>query len=233
MNQQTVGPESKGTPNRKALKAHAQNFAGSSVYRQKYSRNKKKAFEYLIVSWVLGVLLLVMTIGWIVTGYKLSATKTQLLNIQISTREKLSDTKELSLKVTSLEKEVQYLQETLDSLVTDRIPNLHPLEFDLTLPSKQKYLKNISFTLTGTEKNKKYEYRAILRNDKRNDVPLDVNILLFDAVGIQVGMAALIPELTAAETGKRVLKPGETRAFSNEIELTRDAEPRYFLVEVK
>lgn len=135
--------------------------------------------------------------------------------------------------MTSLEKEVQYLQETLDSLVTDRIPNLHPLEFDLTLPSKQKYLKNISFTLTGTEKNKKYEYRAILRNDKRNDVPLDVNILLFDAVGIQVGMAALIPELTAAETGKRVLKPGETRAFSNEIKLTRDAEPRYFLVEVK
>ena len=118
-------------------------------------------------------------------------------------------------------------------LVQGRIPNLMPLEFDVTVPSDQAYLKNISFTLTGTASDKQYEYRAVLHNDRLADIQPDVSILLFDALGIQVGKAKLSKNHTTSNAQQDDLKPGETRAYSSRISLDREAEPSYFLIEVK
>ena len=118
-------------------------------------------------------------------------------------------------------------------LVQNRIPLLDSLEFDVIFPLEVDYLKNISFTRIGTKAEKKYVYRAVLENHQRNGIIPDVSILLFDALGIQVGMTTLTKENSASETHYIDLKPGESRAYSSQIYLTRNAEPKYFLVEVK
>ena len=233
MNDETVPQEKGGNAHRTVSTDSGHKISGRSTHRRKLSRNQKKALRYLIVSWVLGSLLFVTITGWILTGSKLSSVKSKFLEFQISTRQKLADSKQMTSRAGTLEGEVKTLQEELATLIQGRIPNLMPLEFDVTVPSDQAYLKNISFTLTGTASDRQYEYRAVLHNDRLADIQPDVSILLFDAMGIQVGMAKLSNDHATSQVEHNDLKPGETRAYSSGISLDREAEPNYFLIEVK
>jgi len=233
MNDETAPPENGGNTNRRVSTASGHIISGHSTHRSQSSKNQKKAAKYLIVSWVLGALLFVTIIGWILTGSKLSSTNTRFLEYQISVRQNLSDSQQLTSKAGTLEGEVKTLQEELAALVQGRIPNLTPLEFDVTVPSDQTYFRNISFTLTGTRSDRKYEYRVVLHNDSSALIRPDVTIFLFDALGVQVGMTKLSKEDATSELEHNSLKPGETRSYSSRITLDREAKPDYFLINVK
>jgi hypothetical protein len=187
----------------------------------------------MLLSMVLGTLLIVTGIGWIVTAYKLSSTNKQFLNYQIPNREAAANARELTIRVAALEQEVSSLQEEKASLIQSRIPDLNPLAYDSILPISLRYFKNIIFTRTGTENAKIFEYRAVLQNDGQQSITPDVSIILFDSLGVQVGMTRLAKDHVTSDVKHNGLKPGESRVYSSQIKLSRASDPEYFLVEVQ
>lgn len=201
--------------------------------RRRYSRNHQKAIKYMLVSMVLGALLIITGIGWMVTTYELSSTKEQFFSYQTPHREERSNAGNLTSRVAALEQQISTLQEEKASLVQSRIPDLNPLAFDSIVPIGRRYLKNISFTRTGTENEKVFEYRAVLQNDGQQNITPDVSILLFDSLGVQVGMTQLAKDDILSDAKYEGLLPGESRSYASQIKLTRERDPEYFHVEVK
>ncbi|MFN2329705.1 MAG: hypothetical protein ABR612_12385 [Chromatocurvus sp.] len=200
---------------------------------RRYSRNHQKAIKFMLVSMVLGVLLIFTGIGWMVTAFKLSSTKEQFFSREVPIRNEESNADYLMSRVAALEQEVSILQEEKASLVRNRIPDLNPLTFDAILPIGQAYLKNIRFTQTGTEKNRKFEYLAVLQNNGQLKITPDVVILLFDSLGVQVGMAQLAEDDILSDATNDELEAGESRSYFSQIKLARERDPEYFHVEVK
>lgn len=201
--------------------------------RRRYSRNHQRAMKYMLVCLVLGFLLMVTAIGWMVTAYKLSSTREEFLSRQIPDRREVASVDNLRSRIAALEQEVLTLQEEKASLVQNRIPDLNPMSFDATMPVGQAYLKNIRFTQTGTETDKKFEYLAVLQNDGERRVTPDVVIYLFDSLGIQLGMARLASTDITLERTDDDLSAGESRSYFSQIELIRERDPAYFHIEVK
>lgn len=187
----------------------------------------------MLVSLVLGVLLVVASIGWIVTAYKLSSAEQQFLSRQTPDRGLGASADNLRVRVAALEKEVLSLQEEKASLVQNRIPDLNPMAFDATVPIGQGYVKNIRVTQTVTETEKKFEYLAVLQDDGERKIAPDVVIYLFDSNGVQLGMARLVNNDIPLDRADDDLSAGETRPYFSQIELIRDRDPAYFFVEVK
>lgn len=200
---------------------------------RRYSRNHQRAIKFMLISLVLGVLLVVAIIGWMVTAYKLSSAEEQFLSRQIPDRGQGASADNLRVRVVALEKEVLSLQEEKASLVQNRIPDLNPMAFDATVPIGQGYVKNIRFTQTGTETDKKFDYLAVLQNDGERKITPDVVIYLFDSNGVQLGMARLVNNDIPLDRAEDDLSAGETRSYFSQIELIRDRDPAYFFVEVK
>lgn len=187
----------------------------------------------MLISMVLGALLIITGFGWMVTAYKLSSTKEQFLNRQIPARGEEARADNLQSRVTALEQEVLILQEEKASLVQNRIPDLHPMAFDAIVPLDQDYVKNIRFTRTGTEKDKKFEYLAVLHNDGQRNITPEVILYLFDSLGVQIGMARLENNDIASGANGDGLAAGESRSYFSQITLIRERDPAYFHVEVQ
>ncbi|WP_286980397.1 hypothetical protein [Haliea sp.] len=200
---------------------------------RRYSRNYRKAVKYMLVSMVLGALLIVTGVGWIVTAYKLSSMNDLFLGREVAVRGEDASADNLRNKVAALEQQVSKLREEKASLVQNRIPDLNPLAFDAIVPIGERYLKNIRFTRTGTEQQKRFGYLAVLQNDGQRSINPDVTIILFDSLGIQVGMAQLAKDETSSDMGNDELNAGESRSYFSQVKLTRDRDPEYFHVEVK
>jgi len=168
-----------------------------------------------------------------VTAYKLSSTREEFLSRQIPDRREVASVGNLRSRIAALEQDVLTLQEEKASLVKNRIPDLSAMTFDATMPIGEGYLKNIRFTQTGTETDKKFEYFAILQNDGERRITPDVVIYLFDSLGIQLGMARLSSTDITLEKADDALNAGESRSYFSQIELIRERDPAYFHIEVK
>lgn len=187
----------------------------------------------MLVSVVLGALLMVTGIGWMVTAYQLSSTEEQFFSRRIADPGEDAGADTLRSRVSALEQEVLTLQAEKASLVQNRIPDLNPMVFDATVPIGQGYMKNIRFTRTGTETDKKFEYLAVLQNDGVRSIVPDVVIYLFDSLGVQIGMAKLANNGISLDMTSKDLQEGESRSYFGQIELIRERDPVYFHVEVK
>lgn len=117
-----------------------------------------------------------------------------------------------------------------DELVAGRIPRLQPLQYDQAIPLNQEYLRNVIFTLTRSSDASNHEYRMVLHNDSLSVINPQVKIVLFDAVGIQIGMARLSRSEATAEKDRTLLDPGEVRSYSGSIPIHGNQTPEYFLV---
>ncbi len=190
------------------------------------SSSRKKIKQLKVINGILIGLIVVIMIFMILNAAKSThrASINNQLSIKLNKQENILE--QANQKIATME-------EDLKTLVTGRIPNLRPLEFDESITIDHEYLHNIIFTLTGIGKNKSYEYRVVVKNDALNAVQPSVKIFLFDELGIQAGITTLSKEDATSEVEFEALQPGETRAFSSVIPLARDADPKYFLITLK
>jgi hypothetical protein len=144
----------------------------------------------------------------------------------------LLELRKLEKALTETGKEVETLRKEKAELVKSRIPGLLPLTFDQTIGIDNPYIRNIIFTEVKNGKEKTYEYRLVMNNDTLSVIHPQVQILLFNDIGIQIGEAEV--ELRDPSTGKvhTVLDPGEVRTQTALIKLLRDEKPQYFLLSV-
>jgi hypothetical protein len=128
--------------------------------------------------------------------------------------------------------ELETVRNERDALVQGRIPGLLPLTYDETITTDNEYIRNIIFTLVKNGKKETYEYRLVMHNETLSVIHPMVEILLFNDVGIQIGLAQVEQANASTGTGRSALDPGEVRSYTATINLVRNEEPRYFLLAV-
>jgi hypothetical protein len=107
-----------------------------------------------------------------------------------------------------------------------------PLTSDETITTDNNYIRNIIFTLVKNGTKETYEYRLVMHNDTLSVIHPMVEILLFNDIGIQIGLAQVEHTNASTGTGRSSLDPGEVRSYTATINLIRDEEPHYFLLAV-
>ncbi len=112
------------------------------------------------------------------------------------------------------------VQQELAQMIEGRLPDVRELELDQVLPINKGNVKNIVFTIVGSGRHKRYEYRLVIENGTQQKISPDFRILIFNKRGIQVGMKRV--------TVDPALAPGESRSFSDAVELFMNDEPAYF-----
>ncbi|MGZ8216946.1 hypothetical protein [Methylomagnum sp.] len=126
---------------------------------------------------------------------------------------------------------VQKLREEVTALAQMRLPDLQPLEFDKVITLDKHYVKNIVFSMAGKGDDKHYEYKVVTHNNTLNLIHPQIDILFFDRVGIQVGVAHIGVQKDGTPT-LDMLDRGETRSFSAAIELNDNVQPEYFRLRI-
>lgn len=126
--------------------------------------------------------------------------------------------------------QLNVVTEQRNELVAGRIPRLQPLQYDHAITLNQGYVRNVIFTLTRSSDSSNHEYRMVLHNDSLSVINPQVKIVLFDAVGIQIGMARLSRSEATAEKDRTLLDPGEVRSYSGTIPVHGEEMPEYFLI---
>ncbi len=158
----------------------------------------------------------------------LLGTQVYTLNRQNQTlRSSLAQTEEELHRVTP---ELQKLRGDLDELVRGKLPRLRKLEYDRVLPLDDQYLKNIIFTEIMNRDSRGHEYKLVVQNNTGAPLWPEVQLLLFNEQGIQVGSAEIgTGQPNALKAGS--LGVGEVRSYTASVNLMdRSATPAYFMI---
>jgi len=191
---------------------------------RRYSRHRRSKSR----RWLVPVLYLALFLMFV-------ALFVMAVNLQVS-RKEVADLSALQRKherrLAVIEPRIQQLETENAALVQSRLPGLELLEMDQVIPLDRTYVKNIIFSLAGKGENKRYEYRVVMDNREGRIISPDIKVFIFDRNGIQVG-ASHLKTKEKGEGTLKILEAGETRSHADFVALDRDAEPAYFLVNVR
>lgn len=160
----------------------------------------------------------------------LLGTQVYTLNRQNQTlRSSLAQTKEELLHVVP---ELQKLRTDLDELIRGKLPRLRKLEYDQVLLLDDRYLKNITFIKVVNRDSRGHEYKLVVQNNTRAPLWPEIQLLIFNELGIQVGNAEIgTRQPNALKAGS--LGIGEVRSYTAAIDLTdKAAAPAYFMIRI-
>lgn len=195
-------------------------------------RGRRSALKIKLLRIALGgslsvFLLIILLMGFYI--YRLSMEK-EHISVELHKRRQQLGTVVASLRT---------LRHERDSLMRGKLPNLLPLEYDKVISLKEKYLRNITFTLTKDRGEATTEYRIVLQNNTRFAIRPKVKLLFFGDSGVQIGIAEMTPYrlvpgkeilYTESAADKETLYPGEIRSYSGSIELFRQGNSYHFLI---
>ncbi|HRF45349.1 MAG TPA: hypothetical protein PLD30_14100 [Candidatus Competibacteraceae bacterium] len=126
--------------------------------------------------------------------------------------------------------ELQQLRQDLDELILGKLPHLRKLEYDRVLSLDVGYLKNISFTKIVNRGVLSYEYKLVVQNNTGAMLWPEIQLSLFNELGIQVGST----EIGTANPGAlkaNSLGISEVRSYSAVFQLThKNVLPTYFMI---
>lgn len=171
-----------------------------------------------------------------VLAISLAAALTALLavtiffSLHVAQLSKLNDSlvaelSEKKVELINIKPKLEQVQQELQQIVKGRIPKLHDMQPDKVMTVGKGYLKNIVFTVVKSNHQTKYEYKLVLENTSNNKLFPNARVLLFNKLGVQIGMDEI--------NEHNELNPGESRSHSASISLSMDDEPSYFFVDGK
>lgn len=214
--------------------SHTQNISSiEPAIRREHTpsrRSSRSSYRYastvrgyrLLLAGISIVFLVILIFSWLQVASKSSERHQAML-----------DLRKQEVLVKNLTEELGTIQNERDILVQERIPGLIPLTYDETINIDNEYVRNIIFTLAKTGKKNIYEYRLVLHNNTLSIARPKARIILFSDIGIQVGMAQIEQSDASTETDARTaLDPGEVRSYTAAIDLVRDEEPSYFILDI-
>ena len=189
---------------------HRHSRHSHSSYRHE---TRIRRYRYLLAG--ISVLFLSICIFmWFYAATKSAESEQSLLALRIQEK-----------KLNAIQSELETVQNERDALVQGRIPGLVPLAYDKTISTDNQYIRNIIFTMVKDGRRETYEYRLVMHNDTLSVMYPIVEVMLFNDIGIQIGLAR-------TATARSALKPGEVRSYTAAIDLIHDEEPRYFFLRV-
>lgn len=158
-----------------------------------------------------------------------------LLGTQVYTLDRQNQTLRSSLaqaeeELLRVAPELQKLRVDLDELIRGKLPRLRKLEYDRVLPLDDQYLKNITFTEIMNRGSQGHEYKLVVQNNTNAPLWPEVQLLIFNELGIQVGSAEIgTGQPNALKAGS--LGVGEVRSYTASMNLMdRNTTPAYFMI---
>jgi len=127
---------------------------------------------------------------------------------------------------------ITQMSNDMRALLSNRIPGITELVTNRQVELNDKYFKNITFVRSGVGTSQTIEFSAVLENQTPDPVLPQVDIVLFDELGLQTGAARLDKSQTVTPVTMSELQPGETRTYSGRITLQRQTPSKYFVVDV-
>lgn len=154
---------------------------------------------------------------------------------------------QLSFESAGLQRKVDSLQERLakedtlnkklladmDAMVESRLPGLRKMELDQVIPISQQYVKNLIFVVSKDGTKTTYDYTLVVFNANSTPVIARTILRLFNDRGIEIGNTNITDVGEANDGLKRSLSPGEIRSYSGSASVSGQAEPAYFLLDIK
>jgi hypothetical protein len=203
-----------GTGRKRATTSRRQRHSRSS-YRY---RAKIRKYQYLIAA-----ILILFLLTYIFTWFWISGEKARHEQTTLQIRK-------LESRLQTVTAELDKVRSERDIMVEGRIPNLSPLKFDEALDISEDFIRNVIFTLVKNGNKKVYEYRLVLSNDGLSVIRPEIEIFLFNELGIQIGNAKVQAANATTNVDRSTLEPGEVRSYSDTIDMLRQGEPGYFLI---
>jgi hypothetical protein len=141
--------------------------------------------------------------------------------------------KQLEGELAKAHEKITELNNDLRIVLQNRLPGIDELVFDRQIELNDRYVKNITFVASGLGDQRTIEFSAVLHNARTGPILPNVTVTLFDASGLQTGQTRLEKSQTITPVDIPELQPGETRTYSAQIKLDRQATSQYFIVEVR
>ena len=213
---QTVNTTSTGkVKSGNATSRHSRSSRSSYRYESRIRR-----YKYLLAS-ISILFLLTYLFTWFYVSRKSAESEQALIELRLQEK-----------TLNSISSELETVRNERDALVQGRIPGLLPLKYDEMITTDLQYIRNIIFTMVRDGQQETYEYRLVMQNDTLSVIHPMVDILLFNDIGIQIGLARVQHKYASTATGRSSLDPREVRSYTATIDLIRDEEPHYFLLAV-
>jgi len=217
----TVGEQTVNTTSTSEVKSGNATSRHSHRSRSSYRYEARiRRCKYLLAG-ISILFLLIYIFTWFYITRKSAESEQALLELRI--QEKTLNT---------INSELETARNERDALVQGRIPGLVPLTYDETITTDNEYIRNIIFTMVKNGNKGTYEYRLVMHNDILSVIHPIVEILLFNDIGIQIGLAQVEHADVSTGTTRSALDPGEVRSYTAAIDMIRDEEPHYFLLAI-
>ncbi len=133
-------------------------------------------------------------------------------------------------KVASMRADLSNLRDRNAELVAGRLPGLRQLEFGEIIEKPAEHVESVLLTRSNAYEGIRYEYLAIVKNRSAEYLTPEINIMLFNASGYQVGGTQISAKGSSLQRRQALLKPGESRSYSGVLEVNSDEPPPYLLV---
>lgn len=189
-----------------------------------YERTKRK-LRYVIYGLLVCVVVAVITVNLEWTQNNQLAAENHALEVEL---------RRLENEHAALQTRLEEARQEVSDLVKGRLPTLYAQEFDKVLTLERPYVRNIVFTKLrkGDEASPRIEYKVVLENEREIPVAPEISILVFDRLGIQIGMKRISTGSDDADRNYDGLEPNEITSHGGVIDLWCDREPEYFNVVV-
>ncbi len=172
----------------------------------------------------------VAIVGGVVIGLVIMVMSIGLSSLSADNARLVTDNNRKARQLDQLQAQLNQVTQERDVLVRGRIPGLNSLKYDQAITLNEAYVRNVIFTLTRNGDSVTHEFRMVLHNDSLSVVNPQVKLVLFDSVGIQIGMISLHKSASTTQTDRNLLDPGEVRSYSGVIPVNGHEPPQYFLV---
>jgi hypothetical protein len=189
-------------------------FSEDYSYRHRHSSKRRK----ILYLWIA---ISIETTFMVFLALRLSMLEKENLDLEKLEKSHLQE-------LESARPELEKLRSAMDALVNARLPNLVYIKFDSIIPIDNGYIKNVIFSISGTKDNRQLEFKMVLENSFSYSVYPKFDILFFDKTGIQVGLLKIGGTKTNGD--KETLEGGETRSFSNVLNIENGVVPDYFMI---
>ncbi len=190
----------------------------SDPLTRKYLKLKKKhrELEKMFLGVTIGLIVLALFLG----GWAYKATG--------DARDVLRSRYLESNALVAVESELEATKGELAALVENRIPNLQIFAADQVIPIGESYVRNVTFTVARKDGLPTYEYKIVLSNETDIMVRPEIDILLFDRLGIEIGRSTVPVNSEEGPISDSTLYPNEVESYGSNITLASGEAPSYF-----
>ena len=164
-----------------------------------------------------------LTVGLLVTQ---SATRDAQIASEAQRNQLETGMRESASRLAVVQRDLRKAQESIHTLVDERIPGLGAIELYRPIEIQRNYIRDITFKRLDDSKRKGLEYKVVVENTSSSPIKPSLSVQIFDDVGVQLGDSDPI----GLGDEDQILRAGEIRSYFAIFDGGNSQTPSYFRI---